>query len=276
MNALEMKDVSYSYDEDHAAIQHIHLSIEAGSFVAIVGHNGSGKSTLAKLIMGLLEKKEGSISIFGEEMNEHTVDKIRRKVGIVFQNPDNQFVGSTVKEDIAFGLENRCVPYEEMDALIHEFSKKVQMEEFLDKEPTNLSGGQKQRVAIAGVLAMHPQMIIFDEATAMLDPKGRNEIRQVMEEMRKEIPGLTVLSITHDMEEASRADIVVVMDHGRMVASGKPEDILQNVELLTGLNLRMPFLSDLRYRLEKKGIQVPETTSFDEMVVNVCQLHLKK
>ena len=161
MNALEINDLSFSYDNKVDAIHSIQLTIEAGKYVAIVGHNGSGKSTLAKLILGLLEKKEGKIIVFGQEVNEKNIDTIRQEIGIVFQNPDNQFVGSTVREDIAFGLENRCIPYEEMEARIHEFAKKVQMEEFLDKEPSNLSGGQKQRVAIAGVLAMHPKMIIL-------------------------------------------------------------------------------------------------------------------
>lgn len=276
MNALEINDLSFSYDNKVDAIHFIQLTIEAGKYVAIVGHNGSGKSTLAKLILGLLEKKEGKIIVFGQEVNEKNIDTIRQEIGIVFQNPDNQFVGSTVREDIAFGLENRCIPYEEMEARIHEFAKKVQMEEFLDKEPSNLSGGQKQRVAIAGVLAMHPKMIIFDEATAMLDPRGKKEIREVIEEMRKENPDLTILSITHDMEEASKADEVIILSHGTKVLQGNASEVLSHTDILQNLNLKLPFLSELYVELLENGVKLEEAHSFDEMVVNVCQYVLKK
>ena len=276
MNALEINDLSFSYDNKVDAIHSIQLTIEAGKYVAIVGHNGSGKSTLAKLILGLLEKKEGKIIVFGQEVNEKNIDTIRQEIGIVFQNPDNQFVGSTVREDIAFGLENRCIPYEEMEARIHEFAKKVQMEEFLDKEPSNLSGGQKQRVAIAGVLAMHPKMIIFDEATAMLDPRGKKEIREVIEEMRKENPDLTILSITHDMEEASKADEVIILSHGTKVLQGNASEVLNHTDILQSLNLKLPFLSELYVELLENGVKLEEAHSFDEMVVNVCQYVLKK
>ncbi len=276
MNALEINDLSFSYDNKVDAIHSIQLTIEAGKYVAIVGHNGSGKSTLAKLILGLLEKKEGKIIVFGQEVNEKNIDTIRQEIGIVFQNPDNQFVGSTVREDIAFGLENRCIPYEEMEARIHEFAKKVQMEEFLDKEPSNLSGGQKQRVAIAGVLAMHPKMIIFDEATAMLDPRGKKEIREVIEEMRKENPDLTILSITHDMEEASKADEVIILSHGTKVLQGNASEVLNHTDILQNLNLKLPFLSELHVELLKNGVKLEEAHSFDEMVVSVCQYVLKK
>ena len=276
MNALEISDLSFSYDDNVDAIHSIQLTIEVGKYVAIVGHNGSGKSTLAKLILGLLEKKAGKIIVFGQEVNEKNIDSIRQQIGIVFQNPDNQFVGSTVKEDIAFGLENRCIPYEKMDEIIQEFAKKVQMEEFLDKEPSNLSGGQKQRVAIAGVLAMHPKMIIFDEATAMLDPKGKKEIRKVIDEMRKENKELTILSITHDMEEAAKADEVIILSHGTKILQGKASDVLSHTEILQNLNLKLPFLSELHVELQKNGVMLPEAHSFEEMVVNVCQYVSKK
>lgn len=276
VNALEISDLSFSYDDKVDAIHSIQLTIEVGKYVAIVGHNGSGKSTLAKLILGLLEKKAGKIIVFGQEVNEKNIDSIRQQIGIVFQNPDNQFVGSTVKEDIAFGLENRCIPYEKMDDIIQEFAQKVQMEEFLDKEPSNLSGGQKQRVAIAGVLAMNPKMIIFDEATAMLDPKGKKEIRKVVDEMRKENKELTILSITHDMEEAAKADEVIILSHGTKILQGKASDVLSHTEILQNLNLKLPFLSELHVELQKNGVMLPEAHSFEEMVVNVCQYVSKK
>lgn len=271
MDAVVINNLSYCYSDNVFAIDHIDLSLEKGKYISIVGHNGSGKSTLAKLILGLLKAKEGSIEVLGMELNEQNVTAIRRKVGIVFQNPDNQFIGSTVADDLAFGLENRCVPQKEMEPLIKEFATKVNMQDFLDKEPTNLSGGQKQRVAIAGVLAMHPEIIIFDEATVMLDPKGRKDIANLILEMRKENPELTIISITHDMEEASLSDEVIVLDHGKVVAKGKPSEVLSNYELLNYIDLKMPFLSELRYLLKKEGIEIEETTSFEEMVVKICR-----
>ena len=163
MEILRLENITFAYSgEGSLALDHVSLSIESGKYYSIIGHNGSGKSTLAKLIMGLLSPKEGNIVIFGEKLNDDNISKLRKRIGIVFQNPDNQFIGSTVRDDIAFGLENRQVPHEDMDAIIDEFSKKVHMEKFLDKEPSNLSGGQKQRVAIAGVLAMRPGIIILD------------------------------------------------------------------------------------------------------------------
>ncbi len=272
MNAIEVTNLTFSYDEKSQAIDHLNLTIEAGKYVAIVGHNGSGKSTLAKLLLGLLESKEGTIKIFETALDENTANNIRQKVGIVFQNPDNQFIGSTVAEDIAFGLENRQIPHDKMVELIEEYANKVSMSDFLDKEPSNLSGGQKQRVAIAGVLAMNPDMIVFDEATVMLDPKGRHEIRNMILKMREEHPNLTILSITHDMEEALYADEVVIMDHGRVVLNGKPEEVFQNEQLLQSIDLKMPFLFELHAQLAKKGIDVAQTSDFEEMVMNVCRL----
>ena len=271
MDAIVIKNLSFCYDEDFLAVDRINLTIPKGKYISIVGHNGSGKSTLAKLLLGLLKAKEGTIEILGMELNEKNVTSIRRKVGIVFQNPDNQFIGSTVADDLAFGLENRCIPQNDMQPLILEFATKVNMQDFLDKEPTNLSGGQKQRVAIAGVLAMHPEIIIFDEATVMLDPKGRRDIASLILEMRKENPSLTIISITHDMEEASLSDEVIVLDHGKVVAKGKPLEVLSNAQLLKSIDLKMPFLAELRYLLKVEGIEVEETNSFEEMVVNVCR-----
>ncbi len=270
MFAVEINDVSFSYDGKNNVLHNVSFSIEAGNYIAIVGHNGSGKSTLSKLILGLLEAKQGTIRVFGQELNEKTVRQIRQQVGIVFQNPDNQFIGSTVRDDIAFGLENRCIPHEEMESLITYYAQKVNMLEHLDKEPSHLSGGQKQRVAIAGVLAMHPQMMIFDEATVMLDPKGRKEMDTLVQEMRKEHPDLTILSITHDIEEASRADKVIIMDQGKIFAYGSPKEVLSDEKMLKDIDLKMPFLMELSAALQKQGISVDSHASFDEMVVSVC------
>ena len=172
MGIIDAEKLTFSYDGKIDAVKDVSFSVEKGQYCTIVGHNGSGKSTVAKLLTGLLEKKSGNIYIDGLELNIENLRKIRNKIGIVFQNPDNQFIGSTVRDDIAFGLENHCVDQKDMDDIIEEFSKRVGMHDYLNSEPTRLSGGQKQRVAIAGVLAMHPEIIIFDEATSMLDPQG--------------------------------------------------------------------------------------------------------
>ena len=202
MSALLIKDLVFSYDKKTTIFSGLSFHVEEGEYVSLIGHNGSGKSTLAKLIIGLLEAKEGKIEVFDQVLNEETVYQIRKNVGIIFQNPDNQFIGSTVEDDIAFGLENHLVPNDKMDDIILEYATKVGMDEFLKKEPSSLSGGQKQRVAIAGVLAMKPRLIIMDESTSMLDPKGKKEIRDLIVKLRQENPSLTILSITHDIEEA--------------------------------------------------------------------------
>ena len=229
MSLIEVKDLYFRYNSEDRAVNGVSLSIEKGEFVCILGHNGSGKSTLAKLLVGLLEARKGSILIDGEKLTEASVDNIRKKIGIVFQNPDNQFVGITVRDDIAFGLENRCVKKEEMIALIDEFSEKVRMKEFLDRNPEDLSGGEKQRVAIAGVLAMNPEIIIFDEATSMLDPEGVAEVMEVIDNLKNK---KTIISITHNLNEAIKADKVVIMNEGRVVLSGTPEDVFKNINII--------------------------------------------
>jgi len=271
LEILKLVDVSYSYDGKKNVINHVSLSIEAGKYVSIIGHNGSGKSTLAKLILGLLEAAHGTITIFDKELNDQTVRELRQRIGIVFQNPDNQFIGSTVRDDIAFGLENRCVPHSEMERIINEFANKVKMEEFLDKEPSNLSGGQKQRVAIAGVLAMHPDIIIFDEATAMLDPKGKREIHEIAMQMRVENPGLTIVSITHDIEEAFDSDEVIVLNEGEIVMRGTPADVFSRKEELLKVELDLPFVYKMRNALLKEGYDVKDIMTVEGLVAYLCR-----
>ena len=216
MNDIIVKNLSFSYDGIINTIDDISFSVENGSYTTIIGHNGSGKSTIAKLLIGLLEASKGSIEIEGLLLNLENLMEIRKKIGIVFQNPDNQFIGSTVRDDIAFGLENHLVPQEDMDNIIEKFSDKVRMKQFLNSEPTRLSGGQKQRVAIAGILAMSPNIIIFDEATSMLDPQGKDEIKKVIMDLHKE-SNLTIISITHDIEEVVKSDKVLVLNGGKLV-----------------------------------------------------------
>lgn len=272
MEALNIKDLSFRYDSKSVVFSNLSLSLEEGEYVSIIGHNGSGKSTLAKLIIGLIEPQKGSISIFGEELDcrkENFYD-LKKKVGIVFQNPDNQFIGTTVQDDIAFGLENHCVPHEEMDALINEYASEVGMIDYLDKEPSSLSGGQKQRVAIAGVLAMKPDIIIMDESTAMLDPKGKREIRELTSKIRKINPKLTILSITHDIEEAFASDRVIVLNKGEIVYNDIPSNVFSHKEELKNMNLDIPFIYRMKEELNKVGIEL--TTNTEEGMVNeLCQ-----
>ncbi|MCH3909244.1 MAG: energy-coupling factor transporter ATPase [Bacilli bacterium] len=259
MNIIEVTNLSYSYDGKNPALSGVSFSVTEGSYVALIGHNGSGKSTLAKVLAGLNSGFDGSVKIFGLDLDAKNISSIRNKMGLVFQNPDNQFVGSSVRDDIAFGLENRQVPSNEMDAIIEQYSKEVGMHDFLDSAPENLSGGQKQRIAIAGVLAMKPNLIIYDEATSMLDPVGKKDILDLTFRLRKENPSLTVLSITHDVEEAYHADKVLVLNEGKLMLSGTPDEVFSHEEELNKIRLGCPFYISLRNELERQGIKIPSS-----------------
>ena len=256
--ALKVENIRFQYDKaERIILDGVSFSVEAGSYVSLIGHNGSGKSTMAKLIMGLLGDYEGDVYLFGEKLEKSTLKRLRAKIGIVFQNPDNQFVGSTVADDIAFGLENTQVPHEQMQSIIDEVARDAGMEEFLNHEPSSLSGGQKQRVAIAGVLAMKPSLVIFDEATAMLDPRGKKEIRNLILKTKRENPDLTILSITHDIEEAAASDKVIVLERGKILLQRTPLEVFSHHEELVKARLDVPFAVLLRTELEKQGIIVP-------------------
>jgi energy-coupling factor transport system ATP-binding protein len=273
--AIEVKNLKYRYSEENLTIDDISFSIEKGSYTTIIGHNGSGKSTIAKLLLGLLEKEAGEIFIDGIELNYENLNQIRNKIGIVFQNPDNQFIGSTVRDDIAFGLENHCVDREKMDSIIENFAKKVNMTDFLESEPTKLSGGQKQRVAIASVLAMDLKIIVFDEATSMLDPTGKREINRLIKELHQENE-ITIISITHDIEEVAQSDNVLVIDSGRLAMSGSPQKVFNNEKVMVKMKLDIPFVYKLRNSLKAKGIKVSNTLDLERMASEVCQYILKK
>ena len=272
---IEVKHLSFGYDEDILTIDDISFQIQKGSYTTILGHNGSGKSTIAKLLMGLLEKKSGDIIVGGISLSEETLSQVRNQMGIVFQNPDNQFIGSTVRDDIAFGLENNCVDPALMDDIINEYAKKVNMYEFLDHEPTKLSGGQKQRVAIAGILAMSPSIIILDEATSMLDPRGKNEINALVHQLNKD-KNMTIVSITHDIEEAALSDYVILLSDGHVVDEGKPEDVLMKKDEIERLSLDIPFAYKVSEGLQELGISITNQIDREKLVKELCQLHSKK
>ncbi len=272
---IDVQHLSFGYDEETLTIDNISFSIQKGTYTTILGHNGSGKSTIAKLLMGLLEKKSGDIIIGGIPLTEETLNQVRSQIGIVFQNPDNQFIGATVRDDIAFGLENNCVDPSLMDDIIEEYAKKVNMYEFLDHEPTKLSGGQKQRVAIAGILAMSPSIIILDEATSMLDPKGKKEINALVHQLNKD-KNMTIVSITHDIEEAALSDYVILLSDGHIVDEGKPEDVLMKKEEIESLALDIPFALKVTQGLQQMGVSIADQIDREKLVKELCQLRLKK
>ena len=227
MKAIETKNLRFGYTKKTGTLKNVNIDINEGEFVCVLGHNGSGKSTLAKILVGLLLEYSGEVYIMGELLTEENVDKLRQNIGIVFQNPDNQFVGVTVRDDIAFGLENRCYKKEDMDNVIDEYSKIVGMEKFLDSNPENLSGGQKQRVAIARGLCMNPDIMLFDEPTSALDPELVGEVLDIMKKLAEE--GMTMIVVTHEMKFAKEVSTkVVFMNEGVILESGTPDEIFNN------------------------------------------------
>ena len=256
---LEIKNLTYQYEEssDVYAVNDVSFDVDRGEWVSIIGRNGSGKSTTARLIDGLMAAASGEIIIDGQTLTAENVWDLRQKVGMVFQNPDNQFVGSTVEDDVAFGMENHCVPREEMLTRVQAALERVNMQDFKTKEPARLSGGQKQRVAIAGIVALRPDIIILDEATSMLDPKGRLEIIQVVREIKEQY-GLTVISITHDLDEASLSDKIIVMKDGKIEQIATPDVLFLNHNLVD-IGLDVPFSANVARELRQNGLQIPET-----------------
>lgn len=266
---VQLNNISFSYSEEdlRPALNNVSLSINRGEWIAVIGPNGSGKSTLAKTINGLIEADAGEVIIGGTKLTEESVWDVRRKVGMVFQNPDNQFVGSTVQDDVAFGLENIGVPREEMLERVAKAVKVVNMADFMDKEPARLSGGQKQRVAIAGIIALAPDIIILDEATTMLDPKGRREVIETIQQLKKE-QNLTVISITHDIDEAAKANRIFVMQAGELKRIGTPEEIFAAGADIIDMGLDIPFPEKLKYQLARQGLDVPAEYLTEERMVD--------
>ncbi|MCS5504050.1 energy-coupling factor ABC transporter ATP-binding protein [Lysinibacillus capsici] len=268
---LSLNNVTFSYTPENPnsrnAVENVSFAVEEGEWIAIVGHNGSGKSTIAKLMNGLLFPQQGDVRVLREPLNEENLWESRSLMGMVFQNPDNQFVGATVQDDVAFALENNGIPFEEMVKRVHAALEQVKMSEFLDHEPHHLSGGQKQRVAIAGALALKPKLLILDEATSMLDPQGRAEVLQTVQTLRAET-GLTVLSITHDLEEAMLADRVLFMNDGKKFAEGTPAEIFALGDKLVEFGLDLPFALKLSKLLQKEGVPLMGQHMTEEELVN--------
>lgn len=259
---IKFDNVSFAYElEDEGVVNAVNdfsLEVPEGQFLAVLGHNGCGKSTVAKLINGILVPNKGKVTVEGMDTSDEgkTVD-IRKTVGMVFQNPDNQIVATIVEDDVAFGPENLGVEPSEIRKAVDSALKAVGMYEFRKREPHRLSGGQKQRVAIAGVIAMNTKCIVMDEPTAMLDPQGRKEVMDTVMKLNREF-GITVILITHYMDEAVKADRVIVMDGGRIAMDGTPKEVFRNVERMKKLGLDVPQATELAYRLRKKGFKLPE------------------
>ncbi|HFU4495741.1 TPA: energy-coupling factor ABC transporter ATP-binding protein [Streptococcus suis] len=256
-NIIEVKNLKYKYDQEDEkyTLNDVSFHVKQGEWLSIIGHNGSGKSTTVRLIDGLLEAESGDIYISGDKLTADNVWEKRRLIGMVFQNPDNQFVGATVEDDVAFGLENQGVPLEEMRVRVQEALELVGMASFKKREPARLSGGQKQRVAIAGIVALRPNIVILDEATSMLDPEGRLELIRIVKEIKDE-HNMTVISITHDLDEVALSDRVIVMKNGQIESTSTPAELFMRDDLIE-LDLEQPFTANLAESLRQAGIAIP-------------------
>ncbi|WP_129719558.1 energy-coupling factor transporter ATPase [Mesomycoplasma neurolyticum] len=266
---IKLKNISFSYknaDDGKLALNNITITFPKNKYIAILGHNGSGKSTLSKVLAGIYKPFAGEVYIDNVLMSKETLAEVRKNIGIIFQNPDNQFVGATVEDDIAFGLENRAVDPSKMKDIIFSLAKKIDMFEHLEREPQNLSGGMKQRVAIASILALDPKIIIFDEVTSMLDPKGKTDVLNIIRDI-KNLKTKTLISITHNMDEAILADELIVMAKGQVIAQGSPKEILKNKEIIEKARIDSPFVYKLSSLIE--GIE--PTYDEEELLEKICK-----
>lgn len=275
-NIIEVNNISFEYiteEDSFKAIDDLSLNIKEGEFLAIIGHNGSGKSTLSKNLNAILMPTKGNILIDGmDTREEEKLWDIRQTAGMVFQNPDNQIVATVVEEDVAFGPENLGIKPEEIRKRVDESLKSVGIYDLRDRQPHLLSGGQKQRVAIAGIIAMKPKCVIFDEATAMLDPSGRKEVMNTIKRLNKE-ENISVIHITHFMEEAVDADRVIVMEKGKKVLEGTPKQVFSKIDMLKKIGLDVPYMTELSKELNKEGLKIEsDILTVDEMVMQLCRL----
>ncbi|HEO3705658.1 TPA: energy-coupling factor transporter ATPase [Streptococcus agalactiae] len=276
-NIITVNNLFFKYDSNqtHYQLENVSFHVKQGEWLSIIGHNGSGKSTTVRLIDGLLEAESGQIIIDGQVLTEDNVWELRHKIGMVFQNPDNQFVGATVEDDVAFGLENKGIPLKDMKERVDQALDLVGMSEFKMREPARLSGGQKQRVAIAGAVAMRPQVIILDEATSMLDPEGRLELIRTIRAIRQKY-NLTVISITHDLDEVALSDRVIVMKNGKVESTSTPKALFGRGNRLISLGLDVPFTSRLMAELAANGLDIgTEYLTEKELEEQLWELNLK-
>lgn len=279
---IDAKDIVFEYNtyDDNGnieqtvrALNNTSIQVQKGEFVVVLGHNGSGKSTFAKQLNGILSPKSGTLWVSGIDLsNKNNIWDVREKVGMVFQNPDNQIVATIVEEDVAFGPENLGIEPSEIRKRVDEAIKTVEMDDYKRRSPNQLSGGQKQRIAIAGVIAMQPECIVFDEATAMLDPIGRKQVMKTMEKLNKEY-GITIVHITHYMQEAILADRIIIMEKGEVLLQGTPKEVFSNVEKIKKIGLDVPDATYLTYLLRQRGFDLqPDIISTEEVVTALCQL----
>ena len=274
-NIIEIKNLFFSYSKNKPnVINNVSFSVAKGSYTCIIGHNGSGKSTISKLMTGILMTKSGTIKIDKIVLNKKNMFLIKPKISIVFQNPENQFIGNTVSDDIAFGLENSQVPNEKMQDIILKAAKQTKIDKLLNSEPANLSGGQKQRVAIASALVLDSDIIIFDEATSMLDPKGKIEIKEIMLQLRKNT-SKTIISITHDMNEIVNADQILVFNQGILELNDTPKNIFAKDEYLKKIMLNTPDILQFIKEMQQQGINIPTTLNQKELISNLTKLFAK-
>lgn len=267
---IQVNNISYNYPEQPLLFDRLSLNVHEGEWLAIIGQNGSGKSTLARLIDGLIVLNQGQIVVDGLTVNDQNIYDVRNRIGMVFQNPEDQFVGATVEDDVAFGLENRLIERNEMHKIVEKSLKSVGMWAFRERIPANLSGGQKQRVAIAGIIALSPKIIILDEATSMLDPRGRKEILKLVQQIKSQ-NNLTVISITHDIDEAANADRVLILNHGKIIDEGTPQKIFSQPDQLQQIGLDSPYTAKLITALSKRGITVGKPYMNDEELIKWIQ-----
>ncbi len=267
---IEVKDVKFAYTKEDIALKGVSFTIEDDSWVSIIGHNGSGKSTISKLLIHLISPQKGEIVIDSLKLNDDNEKEIRKNIGIVFQNPDNQFVGVDVEHDIAFGLENLCIEHSVMHSLVREFAEKVGVLDKLKREPHTLSGGEKQRVAIAGILALNQKYVILDEATSMLDPEGVSSVVELIKELKDKYHK-TIITITHDLRLANSSDKIIVLKEGEKVLEGTPEEVFTHKDILESSNLELPFELDFI-----NMCKTSELANEKELMDTLCQYHLKK
>ncbi|MEG1821212.1 MAG: energy-coupling factor transporter ATPase [Malacoplasma sp.] len=268
--AIKLDSISFSYEEGLEVLSNIAFEINDNEYVCIIGHNGSGKSTISKILMGLLKPTSGSIEVYGNKINHLNLTYLRKNIGIIFQNPDSQFIGLTPEDDIAFGLENLKINREEIGTIIRNVSNVIDIKDFLNVEANMLSGGQKQKVAIASILAMNPRIIIFDESTSMLDPKSKKELKDIFLDLKTKSKK-TIISITHDMDEVLLCDKVIVLDKGKLVKIGPPSDVFKDLEFLKKISLDFPFILKLSWLLKEKNKKINLSLDNQSLIGQLCK-----